>query len=134
MKDKHMQEAKHLPGGRYLFLFIGHLSLLIGAIGLLIPVMPTSPFVIMAAACYARSSERFYLLLLNNKYFGDDIARWLNHRCVRRRIKLAGAATLAVAFSLTVLVFITPLWARLAVGGVGLLAIFAVLCIPACEE
>ena len=134
MHDKDIQEVRRLPGSRYLFLLIGHLSLLIGAVGLLVPVMPSSPFVIIAAACYARSSERFYLLLLNNRYFGDDIARWLDRRCVRRRIKLAGAGALAVAFSVTVLIFVTPLWGRLAVGGVGLLAVLAVLCIPVCEE
>ncbi len=129
-----MQQARQFPAGRYFFLLIGHASLFIGVVGLLIPVMPTSPFVIIAAMCYARSSERFYLMLRNNKYFGDDIVRWLDRRCVRRQVKLTGAASLAVAFSLTVVFFITPMWGRLVVAGVGLLAILAVLYIPACKE
>ena len=121
-------------GNRYLFLLAGHLSLAVGIIGLLVPVMPTSPFVIIAAACYARSSERFYRMLLNNRYFGEDVRNWREQRCVRRHLKRLSAVALSVAFFFTVVLFIEPVWARWTVGALGLLAVVAVLYLPACDE
>ena len=134
MHDKEVEPVKNILASRYLFLFAGHLSLVIGVVGLLVPVMPTSPFVIIAAACYARSSDRFYLMLINNRYFGEDIRNWREQRCVRRQVKVLSAITLAFAFSLTLLLFITPLWAQLTVGSLGILAVGAVLYIPVCDE
>ncbi len=127
-------KAAASAGNRYLFLLAGHLSLAVGVIGLLIPVMPTSPFVIIAAACYARSSERFYQMLLNNKHFGEDIRRWRERGCVRRRLKALSAVSLTVAFAFTVALIIEPLWARWTVGTLGFLAVVAVLCLPMCDE
>ena len=121
-------------GNRYLFLLAGHLSLAVGIIGLLVPIMPTSPFVIIAAACYARSSERFYRMLLGNRYFGEDVRRWRERGCVRRRLKLTSAMVLAVAFSVTVAILMESAWARWLVGVIGLLAVAAVLYLPACDE
>lgn len=134
MSDGDLDFEKGSAATRHLFLFAGHLSLTVGVIGLLVPVMPTSPFVIIAAACYARSSERFYRMLLNNKHFGEDVRLWRDHRCVRRKLKTFSVAALTVAFSFTVLVFITPLWAQLTVAVLGALAVAAVACIPVCNE
>ncbi len=134
MSDGDLEFGKSSAASRHLFLLAGHLSLTVGVIGLLVPVMPTSPFVIIAAACYARSSERFYRLLLNNRYFGEDVRFWRERRCVRRKLRNLSVAALAVAFSFTVLIFITPFWAQLTVGVLGVAAVVAVLCIPVCDE
>lgn len=134
MRVRDMRLTGRFLTSRPVFLLAGHLCLAVGVIGLLIPVMPSSPFVILAAVCYARSSERCYLLLLNNRYFGEDVRLWLERRCVRGRVRFTGALMLAVAFSVTVLVFITPLWARLTVGCIGCLAVIATLRLPSCKE
>ena len=134
MANGDLESTKKATVGRYLFLFAGHLSLTLGIIGLLVPVMPTSPFVILAAACYARSSERFHRMLLNNKHFGEDIRRWQERRCVRRRVKILSVSALTVAFFLTIAFFITPLWAKFAVGALGVFAALTVLYLPVCDE
>ncbi len=134
MPDSDTGFTKGSAGNRYLFLLAGHLSLVVGVIGLLVPIMPTSPFVIIATVCYARSSERFYLMLLNNRHFGEDVRRWHEQRCVRRRLKMLSAVALTVAFIFTVVLFITPVWARLAVGMLGFLAVVTVLYLPVCDE
>lgn len=134
MPDGDLEFGKGSAASRHLFLLAGHLSLTVGVIGLLVPVMPTSPFVIIAAACYARSSERFYRFLLNNRHFGEDVRLWREHRCVRRKLKNLSAVALAVAFSFTTLIIISPLWAQLAVGVLGVLAVVAVLYLPVCDE
>ena len=126
--------SKDSAAGRHLFLLAGHLSLAIGVVGLLVPIMPTSPFVVIAAACYARSSERFYRMLLENRYFGADVRRWRERRCVQRRLKWLSAGVLAAAFSCTTLLFITSAWAQTVVAALGVLAVVSVLCLPACDE
>ena len=70
---------------------------------LLLPIMPTTPFLLLAAFCYARGSERFYIWLLTNRWFGEYIRAWRNrNRCWRHptrsqidieRIKLVIAGT-----------------------------------------
>ena len=134
MPDGDANPRQSSAGERHLFLLAGHLSLAVGVVGLLVPVMPTSPFVIIAAACYARSSDRFYRMLLNNRWFGADVRRWLEHRCVHRRLRMLSTVSLTVAFALTVWLFITPLWAKLAVGALGVAAIIAVLMLPVCDQ
>ena len=52
---------------RAFFLIVGTLSLGLGILGIILPLLPTTPLLLLAAYCYARSSERFYQWLLNNR-------------------------------------------------------------------
>ena len=56
---------------RPILIILGTIFLAIGIIGILIPLLPTTPFLLLAAACYARGSNRFYNWLLCNKFFGN---------------------------------------------------------------
>lgn len=60
----------------------------LGIIGIFLPVMPTTAFLILAAACFAKSSEKFYNKLLNNKYLGKYIRDYLEHRSMPLRAKI----------------------------------------------
>lgn len=62
---------------RYTLLAIGWLSVLLGVIGIFVPVLPTTPFLLLAAACFVRSSRRFYLWLVNHKHLGPWIRDYL---------------------------------------------------------
>lgn len=88
-----MQSANHPPKPRagplrWILLSIGTLSLGIGALGTVIPGLPTTPFVILAAACYLRSSERLYRWLITNRVFGPVLETWRTHRGMTLRTKL----------------------------------------------
>jgi uncharacterized membrane protein YbaN (DUF454 family) len=77
---------------RYLFLAFGHLFLLVGIIGVFVPILPTTPFLLLTAWCYSHGSETFEHWLLNQKYLGPPVVAWRTHRVVRPRAKiLAGA-------------------------------------------
>ena len=55
----------------------------LGILGAFLPVLPTTPFMLLAAACYARASTRFYNGLLNNRAFGPTIREWRRYRSIR---------------------------------------------------
>lgn len=106
---------------RLLLLVCGWFALLLGAIGLLLPVLPTTPFVLLAAACFARSSERFHAMLLRNRLFGPLVAEWEQHRSIPRRTKRWAIALMSVTFGSSIVFFVQPVGLKwvLAVVGVG---------------
>ena len=91
---------------RCLYLFLGSIFFGLGVVGALLPVMPTAPFVLLAAACWARGSERFYLWLINHKHMGQYIRDWEERRAVPRRAKWF--ACIMMSISGTMLFFTVP--------------------------
>lgn len=61
---------------RILLVLIGTLSLILGIVGIILPLIPTTPFLLLTAACYVRSSERLYNWLMTNKWFGTYIQNY----------------------------------------------------------
>jgi len=66
----------------------GTLSTGLGIIGIFVPILPTTPFLLLAAACYMRSSERFYQWLINNRVFGAYVRNYIEGRGMPTRIKI----------------------------------------------
>lgn len=91
---------------RWLYLVLGGMFFGLGVVGALLPVMPTAPFVLLAAACWARGSKRFYLWLINHKYMGKYIRDWEERRAVPRRAKWLACIMMTV--SGTMLFFTVP--------------------------
>ena len=81
----------------------GSIALLLGIIGVFLPGLPTTPFVLVAAACYARTSEPFYRWLLRNPTFGPLIIEWRRHHSIPFRIKI-------IAISLMSLTICASIW------------------------
>ena len=108
--------AAYLAAG---FLFVG-----IGLLGLVLPVLPTTPFILLAAACFARSSERFYRWLLEHRAFGPLVREWREHRSIPHRVKLVAIAMMAATLTVSIVFFVPAGWpqAALAVCGVLLAA------------
>jgi uncharacterized membrane protein YbaN (DUF454 family) len=73
---------------RRLLIAAGTLSTGLGIIGIFIPILPTTPFLLLAAACYMRSSERFYRWLTNNRVFGAYVRNYIEGRGMPVRIKI----------------------------------------------
>jgi len=73
---------------RILLVIAGTFFVGLGIVGIFVPVLPTTPFLLLAAACYARSSQRFYGWLLNNKWFGSYIRNYLERKGVPLRVKV----------------------------------------------
>ena len=73
---------------RAILITSGTIFLGLGLIGIFIPILPTTPFLLLAAACYARSSQRFYNWLMNNKWFGNYIKNYREGRGIPLKFKI----------------------------------------------
>lgn len=87
-----------------LLIAIGWLSVTLGVIGIFLPVLPTTPFMLLAAACFAKSSPRFHKWLLANKVFGPLIINWQQERYIEKRTKVRALLVVALTFSLSIYV------------------------------
>jgi uncharacterized membrane protein YbaN (DUF454 family) len=98
---------------RGLLLAAGTAALLLAALGVVLPVLPTVPFLLVAAYCYARSSQRFYRWLVGNRLFGPPLCRYLRGEGVSFGVRLGSVALLWTVILLTVFLAGLPLWARI---------------------
>ena len=91
---------------RSLFFIAGTITFALGAVGVVLPVLPTTPFLLLSLACYVRSSERMSHWLLNNKYFGSYLRNYKEGKGVPMKTKLFAVTVLwiTIAFSAFVLV------------------------------
>jgi hypothetical protein len=74
----------------------------LGVLGAFLPVLPTTPFMLLAAACYARASTRFYNGLLNNRLFGPTVREWRRHRSIPYRTKWTAIALMAITLTASI--------------------------------
>jgi len=107
---------------RALFFIAGVASLALAIAGVVLPVLPTTPLVLLAAACFARSYRPFHEWLLAHRLFGPMVREWHEHRSIPYRVKLTAIAMMALGLGASIVLFIQAPWlqALLAVFGVGL--------------
>lgn len=107
---------------RGLLLAVGWLCVVLGLAGIVMPLLPTTPFLLLAAACFSRSSPRFHAWLLANRTFGPLIHQWEKNRTIPRKTKLIAIAMMATTLGASIVFFVQPLWLKwtLAAGGVAL--------------
>jgi uncharacterized membrane protein YbaN (DUF454 family) len=85
---------------RYVYLALGLVFVALGVIGIFLPVLPTTPFLILAAACFARSSPRLENWLLDHPRFGPMLRAWREHGAIPRQAKLTALAGISFGFVL----------------------------------
>ncbi len=102
----------------------------LAALGVVLPLLPTTPFLLVAAACFARSSPRFYEWLLRNRVFGPLIRNWRETRSIPLRVKAVSIVMIALVGGGTVVFFIATPWARLGVLAVLLTLIGWLIWVP----
>ena len=111
---------------------LGVVFLLIGSAGVILPLLPTTPFVLIAAGCFAKSSPRMHAWLLANRVFGPMIVDWEKKKCISLKVK-ATAVTMMIGMGGTsILFFVPPGWPRLAGLGLMVVGCLVVLSLKTC--
>lgn len=94
---------------RSLWLLLGCLSVAVAVIGIFLPLVPTTPLLLLAAFCFARSSDRLLRWLHEHPRFGPTLVHWAEHRAIARRAKVLAVLAMAAAIGLA-LVMGAPFW------------------------
>jgi uncharacterized membrane protein YbaN (DUF454 family) len=99
------------PLVRALFLGAGGIALALGLLGVFLPILPTTPFVLLAAACFARGSTTLHDRLLAHRVAGPIIREWHEHRAMPPGVKPWAYLLMAVSFGASILLMSSP-WHR----------------------
>ncbi|MDP2828888.1 MAG: YbaN family protein [Sulfuricellaceae bacterium] len=87
---------------RAFFLVLGFVALLLGLLGIFLPVLPTTPFILLAAACFARGSTRLHDWLLSHRLMGEIVREWQEHRSMPPGIKHWAFLMMVVSFGFSI--------------------------------
>ncbi len=87
---------------RWALILAGNLFVALGLLGILLPLLPTTPFLLLAAACYFKSSKRFYNWLMNNKWLGNYIKNYREKKSIPLKVKVLSLSflSLTIGYSL----------------------------------
>lgn len=126
-------EVHSSPVVRAVLIAVGFAALGLGILGAFLPLLPTTVFVLIAAYCFARSSERFYTALLESRHFGPLVRDWQAHRCIARRSKVYAISLIVLTFSITVGLFVSSGFVRAALVVLGASLILYLYRLPTCQ-
>jgi len=115
---------------RIVLFALGTLFLGLGLLGVVLPGLPTTPFVLLASACYLRSSRRLYAWLLGHRVFGRLIRDFQEQRAIPRAAKIASVTVMTVMVTISAVFLINPLWLKLLVVALGAAGAVVVLVLP----
>ena len=117
-----MKKALH----NSLLLALGWLFVLLGVIGVLLPIVPTTPFLIIALALFSKSSPRFHQMLLNNTWFGPPLRQWEETKTLSRRTKYKASLLIVFSFAISIAMLNYNVRIQLLLMGVAAVLLFCI--------
>lgn len=118
---------------RSLLLITGLVSLLLGIIGVFLPLLPTVPFVLLSAFCFARSSERLHRWLLTHPWFADALNNWEQKKAIRKGLKRRAMLLSTLSFLVSIAV-VPLLWVKIMLGCMLAVLLLYLRSIPELED
>ncbi len=97
---------------RYFFNTVGGLCILLGIAGIALPLLPTTPFILLASACFMRGSPAFHHWLHHHKTFGPILYNWNQNKAVESKVKQRGAIFIALSFTISIVV-VPVVWVKI---------------------
>ena len=126
-EEIHVANETSNPLAKLMWVSLGSLFVALGAIGVIVPGLPTTPFLILAAACYIRSSQRLYDWLISNKRFGPYLKDYREGKGIPRKAKRLAIVMIVVFVGFSVVFGIEDLTLKIVVGLLGLIGLLYVL-------
>lgn len=102
-----------------LLVIAGTLSLVVGVIGIFLPLLPTTPLLLLAAYCYLKSSDKLYNRLINSKRLGPYIKNYIEKKAVKKKVKYSALAFLWTSLIISI-ILIDNIYIRLLLGLIGI--------------
>ncbi len=126
MRSSRIHDSRLIRG---IFLGVGILSLALGLLGIFLPILPTTPFVLLSAGCFARGSQRLHDWLLAHRIAGPIIHEWQVHRSMPPGVKPWAFAMMAVSFGSSI-AWMDSAWHRVMLAALGLALAFMLWRVP----
>jgi uncharacterized membrane protein YbaN (DUF454 family) len=118
------------PIYKILFTLGGVLAMILGLIGIFLPGLPTTPFILLAAYCFAKGSQRLHLRLLNHLWCGALIRDWERHHSLPLRLKYLAIGLMLLMSGLSIWQLSSKPWAQVSILIVALIGTITVIRIP----
>ena len=99
-----------------LYCSLGWLFFAIGLVGAFLPVLPTTPFMILALWMFSKSSQRFHDWLYNHQFFGPPLQQWQQFNVIPRTAKFMSVSMISLSFTFMLLYSPMPWWSHLLTG------------------
>lgn len=117
-----------------LFIVLGSLSLILGVIGIVLPLLPTTPFLLLSAYFYSKSSQKFYDMLLNNKIFGKYINDFRQGKGITLKAKIVSLSTLWIMMIISFIFLIKPLFVKVILSIISSIVTYYLISLKTLEE
>ena len=108
----------------HLLVILGWLFIVLGVIGAMLPILPTTPFLIVALALFAKSSPRFHQMLLDNAWFGPILKQWEDKKTLSRKTKYKAILLIIITFSISIAIFNDKIQLQLLLVGIAIVLLF----------
>jgi len=132
VRDKMGSSDRHIKNNvlRWILFCCGWFSLAAGVVGIFLPLLPTVPFLLLAAACFARSSVRFHTWLIDHTYLGPLVRDYLKDGCIPVRAKRVAICMVWISFPASAILFVHVLWVKIVLLSIALAITLYLLRLP----
>lgn len=114
---------------KYILVTLGTITLILGVVGIFIPLLPTTPFLLITSFCYLRSSQSLHDWLLGHRLLGPYIADYVQYRTVRRKTKILALATLWPSLGLSMFI-VQRLFLQILLASIGTIVSIHIIRLP----
>ena len=113
-----------------IFLIFGGISLILGVLGMVLPILPTTPFLILSAFFFSRGSERAHSWILSRPYFGKIIKDWEDFGVIKKKAKIQAVLAILVFFSYSIIFLQLDSGLKISLGLIGPAIIYFIVSRP----
>jgi len=118
---------------KIILIISGTISLILGIIGIFIPLFPTMPFLLLTSACYLRSSSKLYNMLIENKYIGKHLVEYKENRSISKKVKYVTVISLWMSIGLSTLFIVSNNYIKILLLFIALAVSLHVLTLKSCK-